>query len=255
MAGLLLVAAIVTKSELVLAASASAELRHRINTKRGPVYVYRPAGVRPTFTVVYVHGFYDNVDSAWKDHELALKFARSHLAATFVVPEAPASPQELVTWNDLDELLSTVRVAKPKALPRGGPVVLVGHSAAYKTIVGWLKHPRVSEIFLVDGLYGFEDDYAGWLNRSGDHRLVLAVKTTDQWVGPFIKRFRFGIKLNEIPRVPNARMLHARLLTMKSQYDHMDLVRHADPLTAILRLSRYSPVTKRPAAAVVTSGK
>jgi len=246
----------VTKSDLVLAAPASAELHHRVITKRGPIHVYRPAGVRSTFTVVYVHGFYDNVDSAWKDHELAAKFARSHLTATFVVPEAPVSPQELVTWPDLDELLSAVGDAKPKALPKGGPVVLVGHSAAYRTIVGWLNHPRVSEIFLVDGLYGFEDDYANWLTNNEDHRLVLAVRTTDQWVGPFIKRFRFGIKLNEIPSVPTSRLRHTRLLTMKSQYEHMDLVRHPDPLTAILRLSRYSPVTKKSkSASVVTAGK
>jgi hypothetical protein len=166
------------------------------------------------------------------------------------------SPQELVTWTDLDELLSTVRDAKPKALPKGGPVVLVGHSAAYRTIMGWLNHPRVSEIFLVDGLYGFEDEYATWLSSNEDHRLVLIVRTTDQWVGPFTKRFRFGIKLDEIPSVATSRLRHTRLLTMKSQYEHMDLVRHPDPLTALLKLSRYSPVMKKSkAASTITAGK
>lgn len=221
--------------------NSGAEVRHRIKTKRGPVYVYRPAKVSPTFTVVYVHGFYNNVDSAWKEHDLAAKFERSHLAATFVVPEAPTSPQEPVVWTSLDDLLSTVRAAKPKALPRGGPIVLVGHSAAYKTMVNWLVHPRVREVFLVDALYGFEDEYALWLTRSQDHRIVVVAKTTDEWVTPFAKRFRFGIKLGEIPSVPTSRLRHTRMLTMRSQYDHMALVKDDFPMAALLRLSRYSP--------------
>lgn len=232
------------------------EVRHRLTTKRGPVYVYRAPGVSPVFTVVYVHGFYDNVDSAWKDHDLAAKFARSHLAATFVVPEAPMSPQEPVVWTKLDDLLGAVRAKYPKALSRAGPVVLVGHSAAYRTMVSWLDHRRVSEIFLVDALYGFEDEYATWLKRSEDHRIVVVVKTTDEWAVPFVKRFRFAMKLQEIPTVPTSRMRHTRLLSIRSQYDHMALVKEADPLPALLRLSRYSPVTKKAAAApVVTGGK
>lgn len=233
-------------------------MRHRVNTKRGPVYIYRPAGVSPVFTVVYVHGFYNNVDSAWQEHELAEKFARSQLPATFVVPEAPASPQENVVWPDLDDLLSTVRAAKPKAFSRRGPVVLVGHSAAYRTIVGWLKHPRVAEVFLVDALYGFEDDYANWVKQSADHRLVMVVKTTSQWATPFVKRFRSAVKLDEIPSVPTSRLRHARLVTMNTALDHMGLVKEPQPLVQLLRLSRYAPSTKKPPAAKassVTGGK
>ena len=229
--------------------SPSKEMRHRLTTKRGPVYVYRPAGVSPVFTVVYVHGFYNTVDTAWKEHDLADKFAHSQLHATFVVPEAPAAAQEAVVWPDLEELLSTVRASKPKAFPRGGPIVLVGHSAAYRTMVGWLKHPRVKEVFLVDALYGFEDEYASWVKQSGDHRMVLVVKTTAEWATPFLKRFRAAIKLNEIPNTPTSRLRHAHLVAMNTALDHMALVKDPQPLVGLLRLSRYAqPLKKAPAA-------
>lgn len=240
-------------SEAAAKTAPSKEMRHRVNTKRGPVYVYRPAGVSPVFTVVYVHGFYNNVDSAWQEHELAAKFARSQLPATFVAPEAPASPQENVVWPDLEELLSTVRAAKPKAFSRRGPVVLMGHSAAYRTIVSWLKHPRVTEIFLVDALYGFEDDYATWLKQSDDHRMVLVVKTTAEWATPFVKRFRSAIKLDEIPVTPTSRLRHAHLVRMNTAFDHMALVKEPQPLVSLLRLSRYAPALNKVNAAKVSS--
>lgn len=212
----------------------------RLATRRGPVYVHRPDGARPRLTVVYVHGFYDDVDSAWKNHQLAAKFERSGLPATFVVPEAPKGPQEPVVWEDLEALLRTVRKAHPGALPARGPVLVVGHSAAYRTIVHWLSHPRVDELLLVDALYGFEPQYADWLLASRSHRMVLIVRTTETWVRNLRRQVRFGRAIEEIPARPTPKTRASRLLVVSSQFGHMELVTEDDPLPAILRLSRCS---------------
>lgn len=202
--------------------------------------MYRAAGVRPTLTVVYVHGFYTNVDEAWKQHQLPGKFTRSRLPAVFVVPEAPTAAQEPVRWRDLEALLDVVRQARPRLLPTRAPVLAVGHSAAYKTIVNWLPHPQLQEVMLVDALYGFEDEYADWLLQARQRRLVVLVRTTEQWVRNLTKRLRFGMRLDAIPDKATAKLRSSRLVVAQSQHGHMELVTEPDVLINILRLSRYA---------------
>ncbi len=233
-------AAALRHANAAIAKLATPELKLRLKTTRGPVYVFRAAAVRPAVTVVYVHGFYNNVDSAWKQHDLAAKFAASGLPAVFVVPEAPSAPQEPVVWDDLSQLLAAVRASKPKLLPTRGPVVVVGHSAAYRTIVNWLEHPRLREVVLVDALYGFEDRYAQWLQGKPDHRMVMIVRTTETWARPFAKRFRFARQLTEIPTSPPPRLRFSRLVVAQSQHGHMELVTLPQVLASILQMSRYA---------------
>lgn len=219
---------------------AKPEVNLRLQTARGPVYVFRAAGVRPVVTVVYVHGYYNDVDSAWKQHDLAAKFADSGMPAVFVVPEAPSAPQAPVVWDDLTQLLAAVRAAKPKLLPPRAPVVAVGHSAAYRTMVKWLGHPQLREVVLVDALYGCEDQYAQWLKGQPNHRMVMIVRSTSAWARPFAKRFRFARQLPEIPASPPARLRSLRLVVAQSQHGHMELVTQPQVLTSILQMSRYA---------------
>jgi hypothetical protein len=215
-------------------------LRVRLKTDRGPVYVFLPQGVRPSATVVYVHGYYNNVDAAWKHHQLATKFSGSRLPAVFVVPEAPASAKDAVVWDDLADLLAAVRAAQPGALPAEGPVVAVGHSAAYRTVVKWLSHPRLREVILIDALYGFENEYASWLAEEADRRLVMIVRTTQAKSQALAERFPDAKHLPRLPSKMSKRLGAARLLMIRSQYGHMELVTQPKVLEGILQMSRYA---------------
>src|SRR5688572_27928889 len=44
----------------------------RFETWNGPVHVWRPSGYDPATagTVLYVHGYYTDVDKAWREHRL-----------------------------------------------------------------------------------------------------------------------------------------------------------------------------------------
>src|SRR6266571_4841674 len=68
----------------------------RIQTDHGPVHVFRPQGydARAAGTLVYVHGLYADVDTAWRDHRLAEQFVASNRQALFIVPEAPTDGGE-----------------------------------------------------------------------------------------------------------------------------------------------------------------
>jgi hypothetical protein len=58
-----------------------------------------------------------------------------------VAIEAPLSNFQDVSWKSLEELLRTVRNRTPFPLPLG-PLVVVGHSGGFRTILLWLRDPR-----------------------------------------------------------------------------------------------------------------
>ncbi|MCG5053855.1 MAG: hypothetical protein KA712_12900 [Myxococcales bacterium] len=219
--------------------SAAAPLYLRLETPRGPVHVYRPAGVRPAAIVVYVHGFYTDADTAWSAHELERKCEASRLPAVFVVPEAPQAAGEPVRWLDLDDLLDVVAKARARLVPRRLPVVAVGHSAAYRTIASWLESPRLREVILVDALYGFEDAYEAWLRRPG-RRMVVIVSTTDTWARPFARRFKRKVSLDVLDAAPPPRARRARLVMVNTRIGHLELVTEAEPLVRAMGLSRFT---------------
>ncbi len=225
----------------------------RYTTEHGPVHVWRPAGYVPKSAgiVIYVHGLYTHADEALKEHQLAEQFAASRQNALFIVPEAPSAGQEDPNWVSLPALLESVFPKTRLPLPRG-PLVIVGHSGAYRTIVNWLAFPGISEIMLVDALYGNEDDYAAWLN-GGNGRMTLIAAGTKKWTEPFIKRFhRVAVRDNIPDRIEelSKRERLAKLLYLRSQYGHMELVTEGKTIPVLLRRTalRVLPEPKPPVA-------
>ena len=200
----------------------------RIGTRGGPVHVFRPAGYdrRTAGIVVYVHGYYVHVDEAWREHKLARQFASSQRNALFVAPEAPAAAEEKSDWGNLRaKLASSLRRARIE--PPHGPVILVGHSAAYRTIVPWLDEPSVHNVILIDALYGNEPEFRAWLDRSPSNQMTLVVKGTAKWADPFVRALPYARTVPEIPgRLGqlSAADRSARVLSLRSQYGHFELI-------------------------------
>jgi len=216
----------------------------RIGTERGVIHAWRPRGYRheKAGTVVYLHGYYTDVDQAWLDHRLAEQFRRSGRNALFLAVEAPSWNGEEPFWPTLDELYATVdRVGRIK-VPRG-PLVIAGHSGAFRGIVPWLADPRISEVLLLDGLYQDERSWANWLDGAprGKRRLVLVGLETaarsEAWL-PSRPGARF------LPRVPppDRRLQKAErtapVLYMRSQHDHMAIIEKGEVLPLLLRNGR-----------------
>jgi hypothetical protein len=195
----------------------------------GPVHTWRPRSYRAdsAATIVYVHGFYTSSDQALRDHRLVTQFRDSGRNALFIVPEARSWRTDPIYWPELEQLLLTVERRLKLKRPRG-PVVLVGHSGAYRTIAGWLQHPGVEQVLLVDGLYGNEGDLQRWLDASAAHQLVLVGFDTQQRTEWLLKKRPRALKLDTLPwlfdEVPPA-LRKAPLLNVQSErLDHMQLV-------------------------------
>lgn len=177
-------------------------IHRRLETPRGPVHVWQPRAKlnAQSGVVIYVHGYYTDVDEAWREHELGAQFERSGRDALFVVPEAPALTDDEVIWPSLGDLLRAV-AAEIGPLP-DGPVVIAGHSAAYRTLVPWLEYGPVDDVILLDALYGNEEDFADWLTAARGHerhRLTLVTSDTTKWATPFVRRFAGATSLPRLP--------------------------------------------------------
>ncbi|HSM93581.1 MAG TPA: hypothetical protein VLT47_11915 [Anaeromyxobacteraceae bacterium] len=219
--------------------------RHaRIGTERGVVHAWRPRGYRQrdAGTVVYLHGYYTDVDQAWADHRLAEQFRRSGRNALFLAIESPSWNGEGPSWPTLEALFEAVERLAKLRIP-GGPLVVAAHSGGFRGIVPWLANPRIGEVLLLDGLYQSERSWAEWLDAAprGKRRLVLVGLETaarsEAWLPS-----RAGAVL--LPRVPEkGRGLkkserRAPVLYMRSQQDHMAIIGNGEILPLLLRDGR-----------------
>jgi hypothetical protein len=223
---------------------------YRVTTEHGPVHLFRPAGYdrRTAGIVVYVHGLYTRVDQAWREHQLAAQFAASGANALFIVPEAPEAADEPPGWTDLESLISTA-LSRAHLRRPPGPLVAAGHSGAYRTLVEWLGDPALRTLILIDAMYGKQDEFRDWLDADPAHKMTLVVKGTARWADPFVRGYPRAITL---PRIPDSfdeltrAQRTAKLLCLRSQYEHMELITEGKTLPVVLRRTALGRVPPRP---------
>lgn len=220
----------------------------RIEAATGPIHVWTPPGASSRRgTVLYVHGYGTTADDAMGRYRLEEQFLDSGLDATFVVPEAPRSRYDPVRFPSLAALLDEVR---RHTMLGTGPVVAVGHSGAFRTLVHWLSDPRLSHIILLDALYGRYDDFLKW-GRDPSHRLTVVVGPDTTPPSERLVKALGGRVLARIPTDVRPYWFD-RVIGMHSQYSHMGLVSNDVVIpvllrrTMIARLGGRSPVPPRP---------
>jgi hypothetical protein len=216
----------------------------RLETSHGPLHLWRPANydARTAGIVIYIHGYLTSVDQTWTNDRLALQFHDSGRNALFIAIEAPKSIYEDVSWTSLAELLRTVEDRAPYSLPHG-PLLVMGHSAAYRTILLWLNDPRVQNVILLDALYTGESEFRIWLNphpHSKPHRMVIVANDTHRQSNHFARHIYGSARRRGIPgRASNfsPRETQARLLYIRSQYDHYAIVTSGKVIPVLLQIS------------------
>jgi hypothetical protein len=215
--------------------------RHvRIDGPHGPVHVWIPPSFRPDTgaTIVYVHGYFDNADSAYTGHHLPEQFAMSALNAMFIVPEAPVAQKIPVNYPNLGELLRLVE--DQTGTPRGMALTaVVGHSGAFRTIDSWLDEPLVDEIVMIDAMYANEEQIETWLRSSPRRKLITVGEDTLQWNEQLLHDMPETLVVDRVPPTydtwpPEART--ARIVYVRAQFWHMPLVTDGIVLPALLRL-------------------
>ncbi|MFZ5444231.1 MAG: hypothetical protein ACOZQL_29815 [Myxococcota bacterium] len=199
-----------------------AEGQHRrLLIDGAPVHLWCRTGSSPRAVVLYVHGYYDTVDTAFSGHRLAEQFAASGVDALFVAVEAPSGPAQPVFFPSLDALLVRLGAVLGGALPEA--VLLVGHSGGNRTLKAWLDSPRANEVVLLDGFYGDARPWRRWLEARKDARLRLVGQHTrekaDLW--------RLGLPAR----------LRARTTQAPARCSHMEVVTKGEWLPRAIRES------------------
>jgi hypothetical protein len=225
------------------AAELVAEGHHwRLATAHGAVHVWIPKGyrVRTAETIIYVHGFYVNVDQAWEDQHLPRQFAAATINAAFIACEAPSSWEEPVSWDKLGPLLDEVERGIAQKLPRRR-IVAVGHSGAYRTLLGWLDEPLLDTVVLFDAAYGDIEKYTAWVNGGPKRRLIDVGDDTRAWTDELHKKLPDTVLLDGFPSVDTgipAAAAKAKILYIKSTIGHFPLVTGGIALPMILQTLR-----------------
>jgi hypothetical protein len=212
----------------------------RIDGPHGVVHVWIPASYHAETgaTLVYLHGYYDDADSAYVGHHLPEQFAMSALNAMFVVPETPSAQKTPINYPDLGQLLQLVE--DKTGVSRGmAQTVVVGHSGAFRTIDAWLDEPLVDTLVMVDAMYANEEMIEAWYKASPRHRLITLGEDTLQYNEQLLRTIPEMLVLDRVPPTydtwpPEAHL--ARALYVRAQYMHMPLVTDAIVLPSLLRL-------------------
>jgi hypothetical protein len=223
--------------------------RHwRIKTPAGAVHAWVPPGYdRETAgTVVYVHGYWTDVDGAWKQHELAKQFRMSRQNALFIVPEAPMSNEDSVKWPALTDLRKAMQRANIK-MP-DGPIVVMGHSGAFRTVMQWVDHKLVDQIILLDAMYAGEkafDEFIKSGKRADEHKMIVVGASVARASVGFATQYKFAVGREGFPDTLGGFTKgerRAKLLYVRSQYDHMRIVTSRKVIPLLLRVTRLKPV-------------
>lgn len=219
-----------------------------LDASHGPVYVWTPPGYDASTAglVIYVHGFYTTLPRAWEEHRLPEQFAASGLNAMFVACAAPRRPSDAVVWPTLQLLLDDVAAQVPSSLPHGR-IAVIGHSGAHRTITRWLEADAPAQaIVLLDAFFGHATALRRWLAESDEHRLIDVAADTRPWTDRLhaslpetvvFRRFPSG----KIRKLAGAR--RARIVYVRSQLDHMELVTEGVAIPIVLRALRLPSLT------------
>lgn len=223
---------------LTLAAQAG---RHwRIDGPRGPIHVWIPPGYRAetAATILYIHGYYDDADTAYVGHRLPEQFAMSAANAMFIVVEAPVKQQVPINYPSLSEVLRIVE--DTTGVTRGMAfTAAVGHSGAFRTINEWLDEPLLQELVMIDSMYANEELIEGWLKSSPTHKLITVGEDTLQWNEQLVRDMPDAFVVDRVPPTydtwpPQART--SKIVYVRAQYYHMPLVMDGIVLPSLLRL-------------------
>ncbi len=230
----------------------------RMETARGPVHLWIPEryDAQMAGVVVYLHGYYTTIDEAWKEHRLPEQFTASGKNALFLAPEAPKGGNEEPFWDSLSALADTAMrffASTGQIIPQVPNVTVMGHSGAYRTIVGWLGDP-IRHIVLLDALYGYERDFAQWIDQAEltpdgeyDRQLTIVAWDTLRWSEPFVDLFADVVM---VPRVPDRATAfdendrRARIFYMWSQYGHMEIVTEGRTIPILLTRTSLTNVRR-----------
>jgi hypothetical protein len=204
----------------------------RLDTERGPVHVWIPAGYDPATaaTIVFVHGYHTDIDTAWDEYRLAEQFALSGVNAMFIAGSAPSGKHDEIVWPSLTQLLATVAARIDVRMPKKR-LIAMGHSGAYRTLAMWLDNPQLDSVVLLDAVYQ-EYSFGPWARADKNHRLINIAFETARFCNYMHRSLPTTVRVDGLPLdgFPDANIIYA-----KTDAGHYQLVTDGVAIPLALR--------------------
>jgi hypothetical protein len=210
--------------------------------------------------VVYVHGWYNNIDSACKQFNLIEQFAASKLNAVFVFPEGPKNAPDSYAGKleDKDGLKNLLEDAvkflfsndKIKST-RIDKIILAGHSGAYRAIAFSLMHGgltrHISDVILFDVLYAQTDLFFHWIDKF-DGRLI-DIYTDNGGTKNETENLMKNLEVDKIPylhtdesKLDMSDLKNNRIIFIHTDLQHNEVISKRDQFRKFLDSNRISKI-------------
>ena len=126
----------------------------------------------------------------------------------------------------------------------------IGHSGAYRTLISWLGDSRLSEIILLDALYGDRSvkQFGSWIAGGARRHLIVVAAATIGRTEELVHGFGHQVVREGVPATDSsfsAGERRARLLYLRSQYGHQAMVSEGRVIPPTLGLTQLSPIEAR----------
>ncbi len=227
------------------------------------VMIFIPNEFRPaekTDFVIYLHGWYNNIDSACAQFNLIEQFAQSKKNAIFIFPEGPKNAPDsfggkLEDRNGLKNLISDiVGFLKSKhkiKTDKVGKVLLAGHSGAYRAISFCLMHggltKNISDVILFDALYSQTDKFIHWIKAFNGRFINIYTddggtkKETESLMG-FLNKNKIRFYNDEENKVKKDDLINNRLIFIHSDLTHNEVIAKRNQFYNFINTSKLKKI-------------
>ncbi len=227
------------------------------------VMIFIPNGFSPeekTDFVFYLHGWYNNIDSACVQFNLIEQFANSKKNAILIFPEGPKNAPDsfggkLEDKNGLKNLISDiVGFLKSKhkiKTDKVGKVVLAGHSGAYRAISFCLMHggltKNISDVILFDALYSQTDKFIHWITGFNGRFINIYTddggtkKETESLMG-FLNKNKIQFYNDEENKVKKDDLMNNRLIFIHSDLTHNEVIAKRNQFYNFINTSKLKKI-------------
>lgn len=209
------------------------------------VLIFIPKGYRKTEQtdfIIYLHGWYNNIDSACAQFNLIEQFTESKKNAIFIFPEGPKNAPDsfggkLEDKDGLKNLMNDIlRFLKSKNKIKSnkiGKIILAGHSGAYRAISFCLMHGgltrNISDVILFDALYSQTEKFIHWITKFNGRFINIYTddggtkKETEALIN-YLKLNRISFYYDEEAELGNDILTDNRLIFIHSDLTHNEVI-------------------------------
>lgn len=228
-----------------------AELHY--SDRRAAVFVPRYFKAGPGVDlVIYLHGWYGNLEKTFFEYPIVDQFARSKKNAILVVPAGPKNAadsfgghfEEPDGFNEfVYELLEVLRARGVTHATQPGKIILAAHSGGYRSVAQILKQGGLErfiyEVYIFDGLYGRVDEFEAWIAQ--DQGRFVSIYTESGGTLPVQLQLMHRLRQQHIDyyqdldmNLNDEMLMHNQNLFLESSAHHRGVVYAYDQLCRLL---------------------